>query len=227
MNFLDQLASISGFDWMVWFPLKLFLAFFLGALLGAERTTRQPVAGVRTHMILSASSCLISACGADLIHGAAIGSGDATRLAGQILAGIGFIGAGVIISRGVGVMTTAATIFFAAGLGIACGLGYFGFAIISTLTIIFGLRLSERIFPKEELPGKDLRVSCPKDKVAQIKQLLPSNVRLNSIVKNGDRIEMTMHFTDLSWIELDKLLNSIIDNPDVLSIQLLGEKSGL
>ncbi|MBX9769942.1 MAG: MgtC/SapB family protein [Candidatus Obscuribacterales bacterium] len=227
MGFLEQLISLTNYDWVVWFPLKLFLAFFLGALLGAERTTRQPVAGVRTHMILSASSCLISACGADLIHGAAIGSGDATRLAGQILAGIGFIGAGVIISRGVGVMTTAATIFFAAGLGIACGLGFFGFAIISTITIIVGLRLSEHWFPQEELPGKDLRVCCPKDKVEAVKKLLPTCVRLNSVVKHPDRIEMHMHFSDLSWAELDKLLGSIIDNPDVLSIQLLGEKSGL
>ncbi|MBX9878784.1 MAG: MgtC/SapB family protein [Candidatus Obscuribacterales bacterium] len=227
MGFFEQIGSLISYEWVVWFPLKLFLAFFLGALLGAERTTRQPVAGVRTHMILSASSCLISACGADLIHGAAIGSGDATRLAGQILAGIGFIGAGVIISRGVGVMTTAATIFFAAGLGIACGLGFFGFAIISTLTIIVGLRISEHMFPQEELPGKDLRVCCPNDKFDTVKLLFPANVRLNSVVKHTDRLEMNLHFSDLSWAELDKLLRSIIDNPDVLSIQLLGEKSGL
>lgn len=216
----------SNLIWIMWFCVKLLLAFFLGAILGVERTTKQPIAGVRTHMILAAGSCLISACGADLLHGA-VGSGDATRLAGQILAGIGFIGAGVIISRGVGVMTTAATIFFAAGVGIACGLGFHVFAIISTLMIVIGLRASEHLFPQEELPGKDLKISCPKDKVHQVRQLFPANVRLNSVVKHADRTEMNIHFADLSWIELDKLVASVVDNPDVLSVQVLSEKGGL
>jgi uncharacterized membrane protein YhiD involved in acid resistance len=215
----------GNLTWIMWFCAKLLLAFFLGAVLGMERTTKQPIAGVRTHMILAAGSCLISACGADLLHGA-VGSGDATRLAGQILAGIGFIGAGVIISRGVGVMTTAATIFFAAGVGIACGLGFHAFAIISTLMIVIGLRLAEHLFPQEELPGKDLKISCPKDKVQQVRQLFP-NVRLNSIVKHQDRTEMNMHFADLSWAELDQLVTSVVDNPDIISVQVLSEKGGL
>ncbi len=198
----------------------MLLAFFLGAVVGMERTTKQPIAGVRTHMILSASSCLISACGAELIHGNLV-TGDATRLAGQILAGIGFIGAGVIISRGVGVMTTAATIFLAAGLGIACGLGFWGFAIVSTVIIEVGLVASEHLFLQEELPGRQIKIVCAKDKTNEVRQLFKGIVRLNALTKKDNLTEMTLHFADLSWAELSKLIAAAETNADIVSIAVL------
>jgi len=223
MNFVEQIIALVNSDWILSFLWKLVLSAILGALLGWERSSKQPVAGINTHMIIACGSCLISACGAQLVvlHP---GSGDATRLAGQILTGIGFVGAGVIIRRGVGVTTTAATIFLSAGLGIACGLGFYSFAALSTILVVGGLKITYKFFPREELPGKTLKVVCTKDKLEQIKALLPVGSRMNSVVKHDNKVDVRFYISDLSWFELDKLMQTMLANGDVVSVQMSEDK---
>src|SRR5690606_32381620 len=103
--------------------LELFLprvgvALLLGVLLGLERRMRHKQAGGRTHMILAVTAALATACGQylfDITH-----MGDAARMAQGVLAGVGFVGAGVIMRRGANSsgVTTAATIFFSIAVGI-------------------------------------------------------------------------------------------------------------
>src|SRR5262249_40751061 len=112
INALDAMALMPD-SMTTGFIVKTLLSFGLGAVLGVDRRPKQMVAGVRTHMIIAGGSCLISACGIAMLGDSHI---DSTRLAGQILSGIGFVGAGAIIRKGnttLGV-TTAATLFFAA-----------------------------------------------------------------------------------------------------------------
>jgi putative Mg2+ transporter-C (MgtC) family protein len=108
MNYLD-------------FALRLGLAFAFGALIGVERQWRQKLAGLRTN-------CLVSMGAALFVMLAALIAGDASpsRIAAQVVSGIGFLGAGVIIRDGVNVrgLNTAATLWCSAAVGSLCGEGY-------------------------------------------------------------------------------------------------------
>ena len=112
--------------------LRLLLAAGIGAVLGVEREMRRKSAGFRTNILIALGSCTF-ALGAQLL-----GGGDPTRVPGQIVTGIGFLGAGAILhdSHRVHGMTTAATIWVNAALGTAAGVGEFRLALFgSALTL--------------------------------------------------------------------------------------------
>jgi putative Mg2+ transporter-C (MgtC) family protein len=126
-------------DWL----LRLALAAVVGALIGGERESRGHPAGVRTQALVALAAALLSATGKTGFSGSAV---DLSRIASQVVTGIGFIGAGVILkNRGsVTGLTTAATLFLSAGLGIAIGAGLIVPALLAAavaLIVIYGLRL--------------------------------------------------------------------------------------
>ena len=119
---------------------RVALAAALGAVLGLERELREREAGLRTHLLVSVGSALftiVSAYGFRefLTSGANVVRADPTRIAAQIVTGIGFLGAGAIIRQGLSVrgLTTAATLWLVAAIGMAAGAGYYDAAIIATL----------------------------------------------------------------------------------------------
>lgn len=117
--------------------LRLFIAGLLGGLIGFEREFRAKEAGLRTHFIVALGSALFML----ISQYAFTGRFDAARVAAQVVSGIGFIGAGVIIFqknvvRGV---TTAAGLWVAAAIGLACGAGMYVVAIAATLFTIMCL----------------------------------------------------------------------------------------
>ncbi len=114
--------------------LKLLLAVILGGAVGLERELVGKPAGLRTNVLIAVGSTLITLASVRL----AGGSGDPARVAAQIVSGVGFIGAGTILqSRGAVVgLTTAATIWAVAGIGIAIGAGATGLAIATTVLIV-------------------------------------------------------------------------------------------
>jgi len=115
---------------------KLALAAVLGGLIGLERQAKQRPAGLRTNLLICVGAALFTLLSDEL---AAAHGGDHTRIASQIIPGIGFIGAGSILhARGdlVTGITTAATIFVVASVGMAAGGGQFGLAIFTTVLIL-------------------------------------------------------------------------------------------
>jgi len=228
----DLLAALSGFvsslisspqwDMAYHFLPHVLVSLALGALLGLERRNKHKVAGVRTHMVVSASACLIALCGAYTAQ--VTGVGDPTRLAAQILAGIGFVGAGVILRQGFRTsgVTTASTILFSAGIGIACGLGYFGIATLATVLLLVSLVVTYRIFPSNETGGHLLKIICPLDKFDEVKKLFGTNNRVDSLQKLGDKIEFRLH-TELTSKQLDVLLAELVKNPDVYSVDVIDD----
>jgi putative Mg2+ transporter-C (MgtC) family protein len=143
---LLQLAySIPTLDWPEAL-LRLSLAAVLGGIIGFERELREREAGLRTHLLVSLGSALftiVSAYGfnAFLISGGNVVRADPTRIAAQIVTGIGFLGAGAIIRQGFSVrgLTTAATLWVVAALGMACGAGYYSAAALSTGLVLLAL----------------------------------------------------------------------------------------
>jgi putative Mg2+ transporter-C (MgtC) family protein len=105
---------------------RVAVAAALGAVLGVEREFQHKTAGLRTHTLVAAGAALFTVAGASVASDAS----DATRIAAQVVTGIGFIGAGGMIKSGFTItgITTAATLWFAASLGVATGFGLFGLA---------------------------------------------------------------------------------------------------
>ena len=110
---------------------RLLLSAFLGASLGLEREFRQKYAGLRTNILIAIGSTLFTVMSIDLSWGS---GGDPTRVAAQIVTGIGFLGAGAIMRTGAGIrgLTTAAMIWVNAAIGVAVGGGEYKLAIIAT-----------------------------------------------------------------------------------------------
>jgi putative Mg2+ transporter-C (MgtC) family protein len=110
---------------------RLCLAAALGAVLGLEREWRQKYAGLRTNILIAIGAALFTVMSIDL---SASAGGDPTRVASQIVTGIGFLGAGAIMRTGVGIrgLTTASMIWVNAAIGVAVGGGEYRLAVIAT-----------------------------------------------------------------------------------------------
>ena len=134
MSIADFLAL--NVDMMI----AILLSIVLGFLLGLEREITNKFAGLRTHMLVCIGSCVFTLLSIYAFPLAAnpsnpAGFGDPARIAAQILTGIGFIGGGTVLRHGATVfgLTTAATLFMAASIGMACGAGLYNLAFIATV----------------------------------------------------------------------------------------------
>jgi putative Mg2+ transporter-C (MgtC) family protein len=126
--------------------LRLVVAAALTGLVGLEREWRERAAGLRTHTLVGVGSALftlVSAYGFNefLVGNTNVVRTDPTRIAAQIVTGIGFLGAGAILRQGLTIrgLTTAAGLWVAAAIGMAVGAGYYSAALLGTGVVLFGL----------------------------------------------------------------------------------------
>jgi putative Mg2+ transporter-C (MgtC) family protein len=131
-----------------WFEVlvRVGLAAGLGGAIGLEREIREREAGLRTHMLVSVGAALFTLVSAYAWHDFDFSTPegivfDPTRIAAQIVSGIGFLGAGAIIRQGLSVrgLTTAATLWVVAAIGMAAGAGYYSAALVATGIVLVGL----------------------------------------------------------------------------------------
>jgi putative Mg2+ transporter-C (MgtC) family protein len=126
--------------------LRLAMATVLGGAIGLEREYRHSPAGLRTNILIALGSALFSILSLEL--GTAVGSPD--RIAAQVVTGIGFLGAGAILRRqNIHGLTTAATIWVNAAIGMAAGLGSYALAAgaaVTTVVVLALLSIMERFF---------------------------------------------------------------------------------
>jgi putative Mg2+ transporter-C (MgtC) family protein len=118
--------------------LRLLLAAGLGAAIGLERELRQKPAGLRTNILIAVGSALLTMTSIEIGRG-----GTPDRIAAQIVTGIGFLGGGAILRSGKAIrgMTTAATIWVNAAIGLAAGAGLFAMATVTAAITLFVLAL--------------------------------------------------------------------------------------
>lgn len=130
--------------------IRLLLSAFVSGIIGYEREVHSRPAGLRTHMLVTLGSTLIMLISID-----GFSSGDPSRLAAQVVSGIGFLGAGTIMRTGNNIsgLTTAASLWVCAGIGLAIGAGYYLGAIVTTLIVLFAL-LSSGWIEKRSLKSK-------------------------------------------------------------------------
>jgi putative Mg2+ transporter-C (MgtC) family protein len=154
--------------------LRVVLAGVLGGAVGAERELREREAGLRTHMLVAVGAALFTIVSAyawsDFTFSQRGGiTFDPTRIAAQIVTGIGFLGAGAIIRQGLSIrgLTTAASLWVVAAIGMASGAGYYSAAVITTAIVLISLwplrivahRMFERIRPGELRLEVELKVA--------------------------------------------------------------------
>src|SRR5574344_301 len=127
--------------------LRLFVALLLGGVIGIEREYRSKEAGFRTHFLVALGSALFCVVSQ---YGFGFDLKDSSRVAAQVVSGIGFLGAGTIIFQKnvVRGLTTAAGLWVTAAIGLACGTGMFVAAVITTAMVLLGLEVLNYLIPQ-------------------------------------------------------------------------------
>jgi putative Mg2+ transporter-C (MgtC) family protein len=139
---------------------RLLLAAMLGGAVGAERELHDQPAGLRTHMLLTIGACLFTLVSAYGFGGPT----DPSRLAAQIVTGIGFLGGGAIVRHGLTVrgLTTAASIWATASIGVAVGAGRYLLATGATVLVVgtlFGLRAVRNLLQRWSVSREEFVLS--------------------------------------------------------------------
>ena len=200
MHFLSA-AAVPALGW----PhvlLRLALAAALGGAIGMERELRERQAGLRTHLVVCVGSALFTLVSAygfrDFIEaGNTYARIDPTRIAAQIVTGIGFLGAGAIIRQGLSVrgLTTAATLWLVAAIGMAVGAGYYDAALIATVGALltlgplrtFAYRIIRRFRPEIDRLLVEIPAGGSPAPVIEIIELHGGRVVSLDVAQEGDR----------------------------------------
>jgi putative Mg2+ transporter-C (MgtC) family protein len=159
--------------------LRLTVALLLGAVIGIEREYRGHPAGVRTLAMVSVGSCIFTAAGLFVFPGH---NTDPTRIAAQVVTGVGFLGAGAIFRSDDGVkgLTTAATVWVVAALGMAVGFGLYLLALGGVTMVLIGLVVVRPIelhfFVRDNHPMRR-REDAPESLPMQSQEDTPENRR--------------------------------------------------
>ena len=126
--------------------LRLLCAMIVGSLVGLEREYTHRPAGLRTHILVALGACVASLMG-QMLFAQYGGGSDPARLSAQVITGVGFLGAGTIMKEGVSVkgLTTAASVWAVACLGIACGYGYYALALMGMIFTLITLTVFEAL----------------------------------------------------------------------------------
>lgn len=204
----------------LWVLVDVALAALLGFLIGFERKKRFKEAGIRTHTIVCIGAALVMAVSKYAFEGQ---TADASRVAAQIVSGVGFLGAGIIVYRQHSIhgLTTAAGVWATAGVGMACGGRLYIVAAGGTL-ILIGIQclLHLKIFQPRKFFSVNIRFRHTEDANEKIKELF-SVTRFNHLVINREGGETVYSATlntdkEFSSVILEKILS---ENEFILSVE--------
>jgi putative Mg2+ transporter-C (MgtC) family protein len=206
--------------------LRLALAAALGAAVGLERELREREAGLRTHLLVALGSALFTIAGAYGFHTLRT---DPTRVAAQIVTGIGFLGAGAIIRQGFLVrgLTTAATLWVVAAIGLAVGAGYYSGAVIATAVVLFSLwplriaayRVLIRLRPEDARLLVELPLGTSAGTV--LDEVERAGVRIESVAvsQEGERRQLALDVRVPSEVNPARVVARVADVQDVAEVR--------
>ena len=214
--------------------LRLALAAVLGGMIGFERELREREAGLRTHLLVALGSALFTIVGAYGFHeflasGQSVVRADPTRIAAQIVTGIGFLGAGAIIRQGLSVrgLTTAATLWVVAAVGLAAGAGYYSAAVITTAVVLIALwplrvmayRILRRFRVDDGRMVVELPSGTPPGELIDEIELAGARIAAIVVSQEGDRRRLELDLSLPRGLAAPRLVASIADVPNVVDVR--------
>ncbi|MBF0752269.1 MULTISPECIES: MgtC/SapB family protein [Pasteurellaceae] len=171
---------------------KMFLALLLGSIIGLERELKHKPVGIKTCSIIAITTCVLTMVSIQAAeHYAQVSENirtDPMRLAAQVISGIGFLGAGVILHKkndAISGLTTAAIIWAAAGIGIATGAGFIFDALIATVMILVSVRFSPMVQRLVRRKGRKKKTKI----IIHLSSSASLAVITNLLIQNDYRIE--------------------------------------
>lgn len=202
--------------------IRLSLALLLGGAIGIEREYRAKEAGFRTHFLVALGSalfCIVSQ------YGFGVDLKDSSRVAAQVVSGIGFLGAGTIIFQKnvVRGLTTAAGLWVTAAIGLACGTGMFEAAAITTLMVLLGLEVLNLLIPQLGNITIELNFAAPsREAVKQlIKRIKTDGMEVHSYelrdrrTSQGEFLEVNLEIKAKRGLHTSRILDYMNDFSDV------------
>ena len=218
------MGSCSGDG--LWWAARLLVAALLGGAIGLERETLARPAGFRTHLLVCVGSALVMVV--SIMIGEAYGTADPSRIAAQVVTGVGFLGAGTIMREGPTVrgLTTAASLWVVSALGLAVGAGLYWPAIVATAivlaTLLFLPRV-ERSFVKKRFATIGVRVDDRPGQLGKIGVVLGChglNIKNVEMVheREGD-LSITFYVKLLHGVDWEKLRTDILNIDGVRSFE--------
>ncbi|KJS23453.1 MAG: methyltransferase [Clostridiaceae bacterium BRH_c20a] len=208
--------------WELEIIIRLVLSAVLGGIIGLEREALNKSAGFRTHTLVSVGSCLIMIVSISIyLQFAESTNIDPGRIAAQVVSGIGFLGAGTIMRSGGNVkgLTTAATLWVVAGIGLAVGSGAYLAALITTLIVYISLvylsKLEDVVSKRKRLQSLNVQVDDRPGQIGLVCSTLGDfninviNIELIREKLDDDTIQLEMHVKLPASIETSKVISSL------------------
>lgn len=216
----------TNWDWL----LRLALAALVGALIGGERESRGHPAGVRTQALVALAAALLTRVGQLGFDGSAA---DVSRIASQVVTGIGFIGAGVILKHRGNItgLTTAATLFLSAGLGVAIGAGLIVPALMTTaiaLVVIYGLRLVKPVIRRRVTQTVEIDyvqgygTFGPVLRTVQGTGGTVQDLRVEDDSGGGGLRRVSIQVLIKAGSELEEKMADLLERPEVRDVRVMG-----
>lgn len=203
--------------------IRVAIAAVLGAVLGIEREVQHKTAGLRTHTLVAAGAALFAVAGASF----ADEGSDPTRVAAQIVTGIGFIGAGGMIKTGFTIsgITTAATLWYAAALGVATAFGLFlvaGTAAVVALVAMVGFAPVRKYLRRSVVQPLEIEYYPGHGTLTPLFETLNAigaQVHQISIIENEGKRRLTCGLIGVGSEAMDGILASLRSRAEVISVR--------
>lgn len=229
MDYISQIIQSNEVNWETAL-VRILFSFILGMLIGIERETRHQPAGMRTHILICIGSTVVMLVSIFIPQTFTnFQNGDPGRIAAQVVSGIGFLGAGAILKFGTDVkgLTTAASIWAMAAIGLAIGAGMFSIAIIGVVVVLFALTIMDffekKVFKERTLRKIELLVNKKNSDMQEITELLSRwNVKIVStgfernMNEANDKITFIVGVT--RFLDVQKLSDSLQQQTGIVSI---------
>lgn len=201
--------------------IRLFTSCVLGGIVGYERQSRNKAAGLRTHILVCLGSCLVMLLSIDEYSSVqGLTNADPSRLAAQVVSGIGFLGAGTIMKEGLTIrgLTTAASLWVVAGIGLAVGSNCFLGAFVSTGFVFLTLSILSKIEMFSPVGSWNLVIQAV-NKPGQLGKVCSSLCSLGAVIREmkidnessvSDIIEIQFYIYLTDTVKIDEIISKLI-----------------
>ena len=231
MEYISDIMQSNEVNWETAL-VRILVSFILGMLIGIERETHHQPAGMRTHILICIGATVVMLVSIFIPQTFTdFQNGDPGRIAAQVVSGIGFLGAGAILKFGTDIkgLTTAASIWAMAAIGLAIGAGMFVVAIIGVVVILFALTIMDifekKVFKERTLRKIELLVNQKSSDVQSIISVLSEwNVKIVStgfernMNEANDKITFLVGVTRV--LDVQKLSDALQHQAGVVSISV-------